>query len=310
MDKTKKNKLTVAVGIAAYNAGKNIGRILDNIINQKEENYILKEIIVHSDDSQDDTVMIASGVKDKRIRVVDNKKRRGFAGTVKYLLGSISTDILVILNDDIRIDGVEFIEKLIEPFLVENGVGLTCGLIYPLSPKDNFIEKMAVSSANIYNHMRLDIKNPNNRFTYDGAAMALSRSFIESLEFLSNIADIGNVDGYLYYSCLSNGFKYRNAPEAKFYFRAPSTLADYISRTSRNTAQSEILKKTFGQLITNSYKKPKLLFLRSYLREFVHNPVGCVFLLFIGVSTRLKAKKIAGRPNQKWDSVESTKALD
>ena len=48
-------KLTVTIGIPAYNEEKNIGRLLKSLSNQKGDDFTLNEIVVLSDGSTDMT---------------------------------------------------------------------------------------------------------------------------------------------------------------------------------------------------------------------------------------------------------------
>src|SRR6266851_9597176 len=50
---------TLHVGIAAYNAERNIGRLLTSLVAQRASSYTLRQIVVHSDASSDDTVGVA-----------------------------------------------------------------------------------------------------------------------------------------------------------------------------------------------------------------------------------------------------------
>jgi len=50
-----KKLITVSIGIPAYNEEANIGKLLSSLIKQKEAGFIIKEIIVVSDQSTDKT---------------------------------------------------------------------------------------------------------------------------------------------------------------------------------------------------------------------------------------------------------------
>ena len=74
-----KEKVSVTIGIPAYNEEANIGHLLKSLIKQKEEDFKIDKIIVSSDGSTDRTIEIVKSFKDSRIKLLDNKKRRGQA---------------------------------------------------------------------------------------------------------------------------------------------------------------------------------------------------------------------------------------
>ena len=60
----KHKKLTVTIGIPAYNEEKNIGRLLRALLRQKTNGLSIKKIIVISDASTDKTSQIVRGFKE------------------------------------------------------------------------------------------------------------------------------------------------------------------------------------------------------------------------------------------------------
>ncbi len=88
-----KGKITVNVAIAAYNSEKNIKRLVESVLNQKEINYILKRVVVNSDSSSDETVPVAHEIYDKRVKVIDSRERSGFAGALVSLVNANDVDI-------------------------------------------------------------------------------------------------------------------------------------------------------------------------------------------------------------------------
>lgn len=57
-------KLTVTIGIPAYNEEQNIGHLLVNIFNQSTSIAILDEIIIVSDGSTDNTIKAIKKITD------------------------------------------------------------------------------------------------------------------------------------------------------------------------------------------------------------------------------------------------------
>lgn len=303
----KKN--TVTISIAAYNAQENIQSILKSLLVQKLKNHIVGKIIVYSDSSRDDTVKKVQQLKNSQIKIIDGKKRIGFAGVVEKILKISAGEIVVILNDDVKISDKEFIAKLILPFEKESNIGMVGGNPQPL-PAKTFVEKAILSSFRAYEKMRLALKNGNNIYACDGKALALSKPFIKSLTFPSNRHATGNVDAFLYLSCLKNGYKYIHSRQAILYFRFPTSLKDYLSWTTRNNSNFYLLKKRFGKKAEDEFHKPKLILGYFQFIEFLKNPTGCILIYFSRFYINLKAKLLADGFSSIWNPVESTKNLN
>lgn len=308
MSKVDDKKITVSVGIAAYNAEQNIYRIVAALLNQREGNWSLSKIIVHSDASTDNTVKILKAIKSNKVTMIDNKKRTGFAGAIKTLMNSTPDDIVILLNDDILIRDRDLVSKLIKPFINEDNIGLVCGNPLPLKPK-TFVEKAVVSSIRAYQKMSSTLNEGNNVYYCDGKIMVLNRSFVKKYKFPIDLKEMGNVDWYTYFLCIKEGFKFRFVKQAKVYFRSPYTIGDFIKLFTRNNAMMESMHKKFGQLFEREQKKPTLLFWRCLLAEFLKNPLGCLFIFTLSFYITSKSKKYSKNFNPTWNVVTTSKNL-
>ncbi len=301
-------KINLSVGIAAYNAEKNIKQLLEAILRQKELDFKLVKIIVHSDASKDKTVQVAQKFKNKKITIINNKQRKGFSGSLKKILKLTSQEIVVLFNDDIQIKDEYLVNKLIQPFIKENKVGLVCGRPTPLD-SSNFIENAITSSRNAYDRMRLKINNGNSKYSCDGKILVLSKLFIQKLKFPKKNKALGNVDTYIYFSCITKGFKFRFVKNAIVKYKNPSNFSDYVKWFTRNNSYQLILKKRFGEIVDMEYYKPSLLFWWCMILEFFKNPLGCLFIFLTSIYIKYTSKKYADNFNPTWDVVTSTKNL-
>jgi glycosyltransferase involved in cell wall biosynthesis len=299
--------ITITIGIAAYNAEQNIGTLLDALCTQQSKHISISDIFVYSDGSSDKTVEIARAKKDKRIRVIENKKRHGFGESVYQLLTHSTGDIIVLLNDDIRIDDKNFLQKIAHSFSYPN-IGLVSGNPIPLSP-ETFIEKAAVSTYRIYEQTRYKVKNGNNIWTCDGKVLVLSRKFARSLLQKKSFQPVGNIDAYLYFECISRGFLYQHVREAVVWFRCPSTYKEYFSWMIRNNSDSYLLTDKFSQRIKKEFALPKHHLLYFALKEFIHNPQGFFFMLPASLYIRYTAQHASTQFTSTWNSLRTTKKL-
>ncbi len=103
---------TVTIGIPAYNEEANIEHLLRSIISDQSKQIKLIKIIVISDGSTDATVKKARSIKDKRIFVLDRKKRLGLVQSENEILKHTQGDVLVMLDGDVIPVEQDFIDRL------------------------------------------------------------------------------------------------------------------------------------------------------------------------------------------------------
>lgn len=302
-------KKSITIGIAAYNCQDNIASLLKSLLAQKKTGLEITRILVYCDQCTDATATKARSVKNPKISVIEGRVRAGFAGAVNDLLGRMRADINLLLNDDIKIAKTDFLEKLTRPFFDNPKVGLVTGNPWPLAPR-TFVEKAIISATNVYEKTLTESGNIHRVFTCDGKVMALSRKFRDNLNVPIDRNKFGNVDAYMYFSCIRYGWLYRNVPEARVWFRQPSTLGDWIRLVSRDNAQLWIDRQTFGPGVEAEYKFPKdRNFWKNALREAVNNPLGCLSAMAIGAYGRNRAKRYSQWLTATWQVNTSSKAL-
>ncbi len=300
-------KITVFIGIAAYNSEKNIARLVNTLIKQSAFNAVTS-ILVYSDGSQDKTVQEVKKIKNKKVKIVAGKERLGYAKVIKYLLSKCGSDISIQFNDDIIIDDNRLIEKIISVFTQNKKIGLLSANTEGL-PAKTFIERTSILSLKAFKKMASTINQGNNKFNCDGKVLALSEALIKTISFPKDLNQIGNTDVFLYFLCLKNRFLYHYLRNTKILFRCPSTLSDYVSSISRNKSNTILMKKFFGSLVTREYKRPFLLYAQNVFSTFYKYPLELVLLLCLGTYTFLRSRIVAQSFNQKWQIVLSTKDL-
>ncbi len=302
--------LKISIGIAAYNAEKNIANILKSLLNQNVSNFELVEIVVHSDMSTDRTVEIVKSFNNPKVKIVEALERKGFAGSLIFLINNFVGDIIVTLNDDIKVTDPNFLQLLIEPFEGNRNLGMVCGNTRPLPPK-SFVESAINSTFEAYDKMGQNVKEGNSVFSVDGKIMVFSRKAVEAFKYPKDYRLMGNVDSYFYFECITKGFEYRQARNALAYYRNPSTLKDYLKWTIRNNASGQVLKPIYGEAIVNrEYQSKKTDLIKYALIEFLKNPLGCLFILVTRVYISLKTKSYSSNFEQQWEVVETSKLID
>lgn len=109
-------KMSVSIGIPAYNEESNIKYLLESILKQKPLSYYLKEIIVLSDGSTDKTEYIVKKMIHQYpvIKLINDGKRLGHTGRLNQLYKLNTSDILIQVDADVQLAHYLSIENMIK----------------------------------------------------------------------------------------------------------------------------------------------------------------------------------------------------
>ena len=221
-DENIKKVPTVTIGIPAYNEQYNICNILDQLLSQKQDGFVVEKIIVASDGSTDDTVQIASKYVGHGVVVLEGKENRGQNYRQNEIISHTTSDVLVLINADISLGNDQVISSLVSPIILD-GADLSAQWARPLVPK-TFLERILCSGFDLKYCIYTRHKGGDNIFTCVGHMRALSRKFYSNVIFPS-LSD--GEDQYLYLFAMAGGYTYRHARNAKAYFRLPNSFRDY-----------------------------------------------------------------------------------
>lgn len=138
-------KTKVTIGIPAFNEQCNITELLSDLLSQKIDNFTLEKIIVASDGSTDDTNQLVRKIKNQKIILIASKVRKGMAYRENQICNLAKSDILVLLNADIRITDKNFLYRLILP-IAQNRADLTSCRTVENTPKTLFEKILFIST--------------------------------------------------------------------------------------------------------------------------------------------------------------------
>lgn len=216
-----KPKKSVSICMPAYNEQHNIDHILKQIFLQKQEEFVIENIIVVSDGSTDNTVKIAQKYRNRGVKIIEGKVNRGVSHRQNEILSLTSSDILVLLNADLLLGDNEVIARLVTPIL--KGADLSAQWAKPLPPR-TFIERILYAGFELKYFVYKHHKKGNNIYTCVGHMRALSKKFYSHVSF-PNVSD--GEDQYLYLACIKGGYRYAYTPAHNVYFKLPDNFGDY-----------------------------------------------------------------------------------
>jgi len=295
-------KMTLTIGIPTYNEGKNIGFLLQSIKSQELSATKIVKIIVYSDASTDDTLVLLNIVKMKDLEVIAAKKRMGKSYAMNQIIKRTKSDILAILDADILVRDKNMIEKLIEPIIKQNA-DLTSARVKEFWTKSKFEDILKISML-----LKKDIfeahKNGNNIYTCHGRARAMSKKLYKSIRFKTNVVA---EDAYAYLFTVYNKFSYIFAKDANVHYHLPGTFKDHQKQSVRFIQSYKQLANEFGEKFISKEKKlPKVLVFPFVFRYFLKYPLTLIFYALILVYMRVRSIFV-NEIKATWVIAESTK---
>lgn len=301
-----KNKITVTIGIPAFNEEQNIELFLHSLVKQKLNSIILQKIFVNSDASTDKTNEIVKKVAKEynNISLIENKTRKGKYFRVNELFQKNKSEVIIIVDADIAIVGNDFIETLTKALVSDPQAKMMVAHNILIRPK-GFIAKVLHTHFVLNDFIRLSASDFQNAENFYGSATAYREDFARSLHIPTNLLD---PHLYIYLSAKKlDGFRYCRKAEVLQY--APATIKDLKQLLNRTIGKRDkMLEKLFGEnKITQSHyvsTRQKIIgTLKCFLWRPFYTPFAILLSIYLGRFARIK--KVNTSPI--WEINTSTK---
>lgn len=295
----KKNKLSISVGIFVYNEEQNIEKILNALLKQKTDKINLKEIIVVSSGSTDNTdsfVKIISK-KNKKVKLFSQKQREGKASAINLFLKKAKSEIVVIESGD-TIPKLNCIENLCAPFIEDPKLGFTGARSIPTNDKKTFLGYII--------HYWWWISNELPRF---GEMVAFRKKLSPKISVKTAVDE-----AYIESLVTKQGYTKEQIPSAIVNNRGSATIKDIIKqrkriymghlaleREQKYSVQSfnffRIIKLTWKYLIEENSLKGFFYLSGGAFIEFYSRLMGMKDIFFLNKNPYI------------WDIAKSTKKV-
>ena len=297
------SKPNVSIGITAYNEGRTIKSLLINLLKQKQFNYQLNKIVVILDGCTDASKRQVKQVKSQKIFLIDDQKRQGKTFRLNQLLKTLTGDIIIFVDADVQLANDYILGELVRSFTIQPKVGMVGAKVIPQEGK-SFISKAIFSSVKAYVSYAESLNRGNNIYTCKGPMIGLSRSFARNITIPKNVFA---GDAYLYFFCISRGFKYLYAKKAVVYYKLPEILSEHLKQNARFESADKNLVPIYGDLVNQEFKKDNQLFYYALFTEFIREPVYSLAIMLINLYSRLQTKLSPQNIPSKWSIAKSTK---
>jgi poly-beta-1,6-N-acetyl-D-glucosamine synthase len=275
-------KISVSVGIPAYNEEQNIKQLLTALLRQKQEGFVLREIVVVSDGSTDGTEEQVRLVSDPRIRLISLSENTGLALAQNKILDTVTGDVLVLLDADIIPGNQNLLREIIKPFQINAQLGMI-GADTVSAYSGSWFESVIEFSHDFKQRIYKRINSGDTIYLCHGRARAFVRAFYSELRWPAVNAE----DAYSYLTCKQAGFQFEFAPLACVVFRSPGTFFDYAKQSHRFHLGKVRLSQLFpSRLVKNSFYIPIRAWLSVLVWACLRHPLLITNYILIVVVTR------------------------
>lgn len=299
-------KKTLTIGIPAHNEAATILRVLSQIMSQQSEHYILQNVIVACDGCTDNTADLVNEFAKSHpvVRVINDGMRRGKAGRLNDFYANNTSDVFVSFDGDVELGSDVVLDQLVLCFDSPK-VGLVGGYDLPKRGR-TFVERVIVAGIDLWYFTREALNNGDSVHNHHGCVSALSKKFCEKVQFDTTMV---SDDEYLYLRAIELGFTFTFCKTAPVYYRAPTTINDYLRQSARFMGFKQSLDEHFGSWIDAHYVVPRKNKVAGLIKGLWQDPVHMPFAILLQLYTRIVANKYLEKniTGGMWTSVRSTK---
>ncbi len=300
-------KISVTVGISAFNEEANISCLLDSLVRQRRVGYTLERVCIISDGSTDNTekIVLEYALKFPFIELVRDGKRSGQISRINQIYRMNTSDIVVNLDGDATLADEWTLEKLVMAFKNEK-VGLVGGCDTPLPPR-TFFEKIVVTHIALWHKVRVGLNGGDSVYNLHGCVSALRKELARKMSIPPKVFA---QDTYLYFRARELGYGFYYQQDAVVYYRAPANFRDYYLQVTRFTATRVKISDHFGPWIEPLRHVPFSRKVSAAIAFFFRHPI--LLPLALGLRGMVKVRGLFGRPFKQfggtfWDPISSTK---
>lgn len=306
---------TFSIVIPALDEERNIASLLEDISGQELGGFHLEKIVVVSDGSTDRTAEIVESRArdDSRVELVVNERRQGNAQAINIGKSMVESDVLVILDGDIRLDGGATLRTLLDG--MQPGVGIAGGNPRPVRDSDSFASAINECGALLRDDLRNRIRGGNNVISALGCILALDRALYADVEIpldpVSPELLVPN-DQYFYMKCLERGLRFVSIEDARVYYR----LCDSVSDTNRQGVRFVFSMRSMDsffdeRLLKQEYSFPVGQIMKVLADSMARRPIATLAWGALHVYVRVKVfvmrHVLKGGVNAAWEVSRTSK---
>lgn len=172
-------KPTLTISLPAYNEERTIGDVLDALLKQRRNTFVLDRIVVYSDGSTDDTVRLVKDAQARApvIHLVDDPVRRGKIYRMNQMFRDCASDLLMILDADVGFSGDDFLDSFVAATATDRASVMFAANQIPLRP-DGIRAGIYYASFLLWDYIRFCVPKKDHVQNFYGAATIFRKRFL------------------------------------------------------------------------------------------------------------------------------------
>ncbi|MBU0667359.1 MAG: glycosyltransferase [Nanoarchaeota archaeon] len=264
--------MDVSIGVMAYNEEGNINSLLNALLRQETKQVFIKEIIVVSSGSTDNTCKIVKSVasKEKKVKLIEEKTRKGKSHAINLFLKKAKSDILILISAD-TIPEKQAIENLCKP-LKNKSIGIVGGKPLPIKTNKKFFNFLSSFLWQIHHEIALLKPKFGELIAFKKVISSIPSTSVDEEEIASLI--------------FKKKFQGVYSPKAKILNKGPQNISDFLSQRRRIFAgHLSLRKKEYTPTTMNLFLIIKIIFLKTNF--FWKNPIYFIFACLLEIVGRL-----------------------
>lgn len=298
----------VTVGICAFNEGKNIRHLLENILNEQELSFD-SEVLVVCSGCKDNTVDIAQNyaMRDLRVKVAVEEERKGKASAINNILSKAKGDVLIFVSADTLPQKGCF--SRLTAKLQTPDVGIVCGNPMPINSPKLLVGKLVQLLWRFHGYVFAQLNEA-------GLARHATEIFCIRKGIVQKIPDeVVNDDAFIAVIAKKKGWLIKYEPQSRVSICGPTTFDEYFQQRRRIMYGHYQVKKLTGESPQHlMYLMPlhpiKVLKLGLWLTKEHDIPTVIAFLTIEFTANIVAIFDILlRRKHAQWSTLPSTKNL-
>lgn len=231
INKKENNYRKVSIGIPVYNEERNIGKLTESILNQREFDFLEIVFILSGCNDKSEEIVRKFMNKDNRIKLAIQEKREGKVSAINLFLKMAQGNIFIISSSDVVFEA-NCLGNLLVPFR-DTRIGMTGVQSFPIKNSNNFIYLLNKIIWQL--HHKLCLKSPKL-----GETIAF-RNIIDEIPF-NCAADEVYIEAFI----RSRGYDICYKEDALIYNRCPMKLKDLFLQRVRIFLGHMDIKDNYG----------------------------------------------------------------
>lgn len=276
---TVKKVFDLTIGIPAFNEEGNIKQLLESLLKQTDDNFVINKIIVISDGSTDNTNNLVKNIKSDLITLISGKERLGQNVRQNQIIEMMpkNSDGILFLEADTTPKDKMFLQNLLNR-IPESGEFSLITIDHKPETNNSFFGRIIVYGYELKHELfEKAVKYPN---LYLSGIGLLSKKFLKEFRW----ENIHHEDSYCYRMALNSGLPIVRSKNSIVEFRVVQNPRDYYVQSGKfHKAENLESKKS------NIYriKLDPIISLQILSKYIVNNPLLFLFYLVLVISSSI-----------------------